>query len=79
LWGFMKDVIKNLVRKKEGHRFSQSSKMMWEVVKMRAGPTISSFLTINLYRPSFTTVQRQMQKGFRYVAGENAEQFAFIG
>jgi hypothetical protein len=79
LWEFMKDVTKNLVTKKEGHRFSQSLKMMWEVVKMRAGLAISKFLTTNLHRPSFTTVQQQMQKRFRYVAGENAEQFAFIG
>jgi hypothetical protein len=79
LWEFMKDVSKNLVRKKEGHRFSKASKVMWEVVKLRAGPAIANFLTTNLYGPSSSTTQWQLKKGFKYVVGENASQFCHIG
>lgn len=52
---------------------------MWEVVKLRAGPAISNFLTTNLHGPSLRTTQRQSKKGFQYVAGESADQFSHIG
>ncbi|CAM6094627.1 unnamed protein product [Calypogeia fissa] len=79
LWDFMSDVSKNLSRKANGRRYSKNTKVMWEVVKLRAGPVISNFLTRNLQGPSLSTTKRDIKKEFHYVAGESAVQFRHIG
>ncbi|CAM6094641.1 unnamed protein product [Calypogeia fissa] len=79
LWDFMSDVSKNLSRKANGRRYSKNTKVTWEVVKLRAGPVISKFLTRNLQGPSLSTTKRDIKKEFHYIAGESAVQFRHIG
>ncbi|KAL3677703.1 hypothetical protein R1sor_020659 [Riccia sorocarpa] len=79
LWDFMNDIVKNLPKKKGGNRFTATTKVTWEVVKLRAGPQVANFLTKNLCGPSLETIRREQKKGFLYVAGESKQQFRHIG
>lgn len=63
LWDFMKDVVRNLNRKKEGFRFSKNNKSFGQTLKIYGGCWTCDFFSLNFAGPSYSTIKRENQKG----------------
>ena len=71
LWDFLQDIAQNLVRTRQGKRFKETSKAIFEIVKMWGGPRLHEFLGQNLSGPSMSTTKRQGRKAVKFLPGEH--------
>ncbi|MCO5547292.1 hypothetical protein L7F22_000739 [Adiantum nelumboides] len=79
LWNFFQDVAKNVLRPKKGQRFTESTKTMFEIIKLWGGPRLHDFLSANLGGPSISTTKRQAKKVTHFKGGEHGYIFDAIG
>lgn len=79
LWDFFQDVAKNALKAKQAQRFSESTKTMFEVIKLWGGPRLHDFLSTNLGGPSMSTTKRQGKKATQFISGEHQYIFNAVG
>ena len=79
LWDFFQDVAKNALKPKKGQRFTDSTKTMFEVIKLWGGPRLHEFLSANLGGPSISTTKRQARKATYFKTGEHDYIFDAVG
>lgn len=78
LWDFMRDVVANLNRRKQGFQFSENSKAMAQAMKVYGGRRMCDLFALNYCGPSYNTMKTDAKKGVQHVPGEHSEIFAAL-
>lgn len=79
VWDFVKDIFHNLMHPKVGKRYRTSTKYLFEMIKLRGGPRLHRFISLNLDGPSIFTTLRQVRKSLAYIPGEHDYIFVAAG
>lgn len=78
LWDFMKDVARNLNRKKTGYQFSTNSKSFAQAMKIYGGRRMVDLFSLNFVGPTLSTVKKDNRNGVQFVPGEHASIFKYV-
>ena len=78
LWDYMKDVATNLIRQKQGFKYSQNSKSFTQTLKIYGRRHMCDLFSLNFAGPIYSFVKHENTKAVQFLIGEYCDVFRAI-
>lgn len=78
LWDFFIDISQNIGRVGQEKRYSDTTKNLFEAIKIWGGTRLHNFLSMNLQGPHLSTTSRAMRKALYYRTGLREDVFKHV-